>query len=99
MVKQHRLAAVALALGLLCGAVAGCTGRETAKSPPDKTATLLFSFTASTLDPHNDWAALRVGITETLVRLDENLSLQPLSLLGRTVATPQIINSTLLYHV
>jgi peptide/nickel transport system substrate-binding protein len=44
-----------------------------------KSVTLLFSFTTSNLDPHNSggWTNLRAGITETLVKLDEDLRLTP----------------------
>ncbi|WP_273124275.1 nickel ABC transporter substrate-binding protein [Bacillus weihaiensis] len=42
-----------------------------------KQLTLLFSFGSTTLDPHQDWMGVRAGIAETLVKLDEGLSIQP----------------------
>ncbi len=41
-----------------------------------KQLTLMLHFKSSTLDPHNDFTPLRAGITETLVKLDNDLKLQ-----------------------
>ncbi|WP_139489442.1 nickel ABC transporter substrate-binding protein [Brevibacillus dissolubilis] len=44
-----------------------------------KSLTLLFNFAASSLDPASDkkFISIRAGVTETLVKLDEKLGLQP----------------------
>lgn len=39
--------------------------------------TLIYHFKSGSLDPANDFVALKAGITETLVRLDENLEVHP----------------------
>ncbi|WP_150271611.1 nickel ABC transporter substrate-binding protein [Paenibacillus tepidiphilus] len=45
----------------------------------DKSLTLLFNVQSNTLDPHTDvnYTAVRAGIAETLVRISNDLSLQP----------------------
>lgn len=43
----------------------------------DKSLTLLFSFSSKTIDPHQDWMGVRAGIAETLVKIDEDLQIQP----------------------
>ncbi len=43
----------------------------------NKSLTLLFSFASKTIDPHQDWMGVRAGIAETLVKIDENLQIQP----------------------
>ncbi|MFC4601890.1 nickel ABC transporter substrate-binding protein [Cohnella hongkongensis] len=50
---------------------------EQSQSSDSKTATLIHSLPVDTLDPHNGWTALRAGVTETLVRLDENMQISP----------------------
>lgn len=71
--------------------VAGCSGNgETSGGSEGTTDTagsssaggtkelgLMFHFKSGTLDPSNDLVAVRAGIAETLVRLDENLEVQP----------------------
>ncbi|MGO4889986.1 nickel ABC transporter substrate-binding protein [Anaerobacillus sp. MEB173] len=42
-----------------------------------KSVTLLFSFASKTIDPHQDWMGVRAGIAETLVKIDEDLQIQP----------------------
>lgn len=67
-----------------CGAKAGggsgegtSAGSASQSESAVKKMTLLFHFKSSMLDPSNDLVAVRAGITETLVRLDENLAVQP----------------------
>ncbi|WP_100401040.1 nickel ABC transporter substrate-binding protein [Bacillus sp. FJAT-44742] len=43
----------------------------------DKSLTLLFSFGSDTLDPHLSWVPVRAGVTETLVKVNEDLELEP----------------------
>ncbi|QTH45473.1 ABC transporter substrate-binding protein [Cohnella sp. LGH] len=42
-----------------------------------KGVTIIHSLPVDTLDPHIGWTALRGGVTETLVRLDENMKIVP----------------------
>ena len=42
-----------------------------------KNITIIHSLPNDTLDPHNTWITLRAGITETLLRLDENMKVSP----------------------
>ncbi|MGM0845070.1 MAG: nickel ABC transporter substrate-binding protein [Bacillota bacterium] len=50
---------------------------ENQSSEEDKSLTMLFSFGSKTIDPHQDWMGVRAGIAETLVKIDENLEIQP----------------------
>ena len=53
-------------------------GEVTGKtSEINKSLTLLFSFPSKTIDPHQDWMGVRAGIAETLVKIDEDLQIQP----------------------
>lgn len=70
---------------VLLAFTAGCTNsNENAESaggkgtdPGEKSVTMLFSFASETIDPHQDWMGVRAGIAETLVRIDEDLKIQP----------------------
>ncbi|PUA36758.1 ABC transporter substrate-binding protein [Paenibacillus elgii] len=42
-----------------------------------KKLTLLYNFKSGSLDPHNGAIPLRMGVTETLVRMDEKLEVKP----------------------
>ncbi|MCT8137027.1 ABC transporter substrate-binding protein [Anaerobacillus sp. CMMVII] len=42
-----------------------------------KSVTLLYSFAPGSLDPHTESITVRAGITETLVKIDENLEIKP----------------------
>lgn len=60
----------------------GCNSQEkdlqsTGGATDDKSLTLLFSFPSKTIDPHQDWMGVRAGIAETLVKIDEDLNIQP----------------------
>ncbi|UOE96185.1 nickel ABC transporter substrate-binding protein [Alkalihalobacillus sp. LMS39] len=50
---------------------------KTVLQDEDKSLTLLFSFASKTIDPHQDAMGVRAGIAETLVKIDENLNIQP----------------------
>jgi len=52
------------------------TSTETKTQDDNKKVTVVFSFKSKDLDPHNIYTPLRTGITETLLKLDENLNLQ-----------------------
>lgn len=43
----------------------------------DKEITFLFNFASQTIDPHLDYTPLRAGVTETLVKLGEDLQIEP----------------------
>ena len=49
---------------------------EVTKAEP-KSVTLLYSFPPTSLDPHTESITVRAGITETLVKIDGNLEIQP----------------------
>jgi len=53
--------------------------KEAANEAQEKSLTFLFNFPTSTLDPHQDdnSTTVRAGITETLVKLNEDLELEP----------------------
>lgn len=73
---------VGILLVCLC-LLSACTtpSKETAKeNTTDKHLNFLYNFSTNSLDPHVDssYVPLRAGITETLVRLDEeNLTVAP----------------------
>lgn len=50
---------------------------ETNQESEEKSVSLLYSFAPESLDPHTDWITVRAGVTETLVKVDENLKIQP----------------------
>ncbi|WP_347553167.1 nickel ABC transporter substrate-binding protein (plasmid) [Pseudalkalibacillus hwajinpoensis] len=52
-------------------------GTKEEASGGDKSLTMLFSFASDSLDPHQDAIGVRAGITETLLKIDENLEIQP----------------------
>jgi peptide/nickel transport system substrate-binding protein len=52
------------------------TENDAAAELDDKHVTFMFSFKVGSLDPHNDMTPLRGGVTETLVKLDEDLNLE-----------------------
>ena len=70
---------------LLSGAVlaSGCTinvpyTNATGSAKEIKaTATILYHLKSPTFDPHLDWGPVRAGVTETLVRLNDSMRLQP----------------------
>ncbi|MFN7249968.1 MAG: ABC transporter substrate-binding protein [Anaerobacillus sp.] len=52
------------------------SNEEATKVEP-KSVTLVYSFAPTSLDPHTESITVRAGITETLVKIDENLEIQP----------------------
>ncbi|WP_044640324.1 nickel ABC transporter substrate-binding protein [Risungbinella massiliensis] len=66
---------VLLLVSVLCSLLTGCTSNEST-TQGNKKITLVMHFKSGKLDPHNDFAPLRSGITETLIKLDENGDLQ-----------------------
>ena len=56
------------------------TPKDATKQPAaseDKEVTFLFNFASQTIDPHLDYTPLRAGVTETLVKLGEDLTIEP----------------------
>ncbi|MNW35572.1 Nickel-binding periplasmic protein precursor [compost metagenome] len=55
------------------------SSENTATTSPvtKKELTFLFNFSSQTIDPHLDYTPLRAGVVETLVKLGEDLSIQP----------------------
>lgn len=65
-------------LTILVIILSACSNSTTSKgSIEKKSVNILFSFPSKTLDPHQDWIGVRAGIAETLVKMDENLVIQP----------------------
>ncbi|MCC5468027.1 nickel ABC transporter substrate-binding protein [Pelosinus baikalensis] len=64
----------------LCAAIlmSGCS-KDTNQlvNENDKKLTLIFNLKTGSLDPHNSEVALKAGVVETLVRLDDNLEVKP----------------------
>ncbi|WP_440108816.1 nickel ABC transporter substrate-binding protein [Paenibacillus sp. QZ-Y1] len=57
---------------------AGSSAQErTSTEATSKNITIIHSLPNDTLDPHNTWIALRAGVTETLLRLDEKMKVSP----------------------
>ncbi|WP_078552348.1 nickel ABC transporter substrate-binding protein [Bacillus alkalicellulosilyticus] len=64
-------------LALILVVATGCADQAESTETEDKSLTLLFSFASKSIDPHQDWIGVRAGIAETLVKIDENLDIQP----------------------
>jgi peptide/nickel transport system substrate-binding protein len=66
--------------GLLCFILILLAGCSTTKSienkEEEKKVTMIFSFKAANLDPHTGFIPIRAGITETLLKLDENSNIE-----------------------
>lgn len=71
-----------LIIGLLCFAfflTAGCSTNQASNGNADekkKDVKMIFSFKAANLDPHTGFLPIRAGITETLLKLDENSNIE-----------------------
>ncbi|WP_078427771.1 nickel ABC transporter substrate-binding protein [Alkalihalobacterium alkalinitrilicum] len=52
-------------------------GTDNSAKTEKKSITLLYSFASKTIDPHQDFMGVRAGIAETLVKIDQNLEIQP----------------------
>ncbi|TKD72204.1 nickel ABC transporter substrate-binding protein [Pseudalkalibacillus hwajinpoensis] len=81
MKNKKTIAGLLLALLLIitaCNNEAGTEEEEKDQSTSeDKSLTMLYSFASKTIDPHQDWMGVRAGIAETLVKIEENLEIQP----------------------
>ncbi|WP_420841233.1 nickel ABC transporter substrate-binding protein [Evansella clarkii] len=82
MIKKHVFMVLAVLLIFLTGCNNSGESENTAgtaepNGTEEKSLTLLYSFPSKTIDPHQDAMGVRAGIAETLVRIDENLQIQP----------------------
>ncbi|MGG3739421.1 nickel ABC transporter substrate-binding protein [Aeribacillus pallidus] len=73
----HIIFVILIIFGLTACTLEKTSTTETKDEHRKKTVTLLFSFGDSQLDPHLSWLPLRAGITETLVKLNDKLQLEP----------------------
>lgn len=55
----------------------GATPTAATNETKEKEVSFLFNFASQTIDPHQDYTPLRAGVTETLVKLGEDLKIQP----------------------
>ncbi|WP_458122557.1 nickel ABC transporter substrate-binding protein [Paenibacillus sp. Z6-24] len=79
--KRKGRQALGLTVLLLCIAILGaCSSPSSSAKEQGKHVSFLYNFSTNSLDPHVDssYVPIRAGITETLVRLDEdNLTVAP----------------------
>ncbi|MBN8208995.1 ABC transporter substrate-binding protein [Bacillus sp. NTK071] len=69
-------------IGLLVSLFTACSSSETKTSESStedsiKELTFLSNFPSETLDPHLNYTPVRAGVAETLVKINENLELEP----------------------
>lgn len=58
--------------------ISACSTTDSNDNTESKELSFLFNFPSQTIDPHLDYTPLRAGVTETLVKLnDEDLSIEP----------------------
>lgn len=77
---KNSLLKIFIVLLTVCLFSVGCSSAsKTSKNEEDKqkSVTILYSLVPASLDPHNEWVPIRAGITETLVKIDDNLQVQP----------------------
>lgn len=59
---------------------AGCSSKSEQAAEPaeekEKEVTMIFSFKSPNMDPHTGFTPIRAGVTETLLRLDENQKIE-----------------------
>lgn len=72
-----------LMISFLLVLLTGCTSNQETtekkdqQSSENKEITFLSNFPSETMDPHINWTALRAGVVETLVKINEELELEP----------------------
>ncbi|WP_338556811.1 nickel ABC transporter substrate-binding protein [Paenibacillus sp. KS-LC4] len=77
---MRKIISLSLFIGLLLLAAACSKGESTngeQAQTPVKELSFLFNFASQTIDPHLDYTPLRAGVVETLVKLGEDLQIQP----------------------
>jgi len=83
--KARSIMFTVLGMVLMLLVTAGCqqakpdsgNGSSAGTGGGNKKVTLIYHFKSGSLDPASDYIPLKAGVTETLVRLDENLEIQP----------------------
>jgi len=84
--KVKRKKSLLLSLLLATGMLLTACGQQEAPNPSVagevekaglKKAKMIIHFKTGSLDPHNSFYPLKYGVTETLVRMDENLEVKP----------------------
>ncbi|WP_191560520.1 nickel ABC transporter substrate-binding protein [Metabacillus idriensis] len=70
-------------IGLFILTAAGCSAENSSSTAEgdkteakNKNVTMIFSFKSANLDPHTGFVPIRAGITETLLKLDENSNIE-----------------------
>ncbi|WP_338777745.1 nickel ABC transporter substrate-binding protein [Metabacillus sp. FJAT-52054] len=74
MKKKYSLG---LIISLLLVFSTACTSQQSQGNEKKKELTFLSNFPSETLDPHLNFTPVRAGISETLIKVDENQELEP----------------------
>ncbi|BCB05276.1 nickel ABC transporter substrate-binding protein [Bacillus sp. KH172YL63] len=64
-------------IGFIVLFAAACSSSEKAETEEKKELTFLSKFPSDTMDPHLNYTPVRAGIAETLVKINEELKLEP----------------------
>ncbi|MGP1908966.1 nickel ABC transporter substrate-binding protein [Metabacillus sp. JX24] len=71
---------IAILIGLFILAAAGCSAEKSKADPEkeekDKKVSMIFSFKSPNMDPHTGFTPIRAGVTETLLKLDEDSKIE-----------------------
>ncbi|MRX72408.1 ABC transporter substrate-binding protein [Bacillus lacus] len=74
---MKKLLVVLFSISFLAVSAACTNSQETGNGEEEKAITFLSNFPSDTLDPHLNWTPLRAGMVETLVKINEDLELEP----------------------
>ncbi|MCA0987362.1 nickel ABC transporter substrate-binding protein [Guptibacillus algicola] len=79
---MKKIMTMGLVLGLFVSLITACSSSETSGSPSSsekdtKEVTFLSNFPSETLDPHLNYTPVRAGVAETLVKINEDMELEP----------------------
>ncbi len=77
LLKKSYISYILLIFVIVFSSACSSSSTSSQENENKKSVKLLFSFASKTLDPHQDWMGVRAGIAETLVKIDENLKIQP----------------------
>lgn len=80
MQTQRKITMILVLCTVLFVSACSSTPKDATTQPAatkDKEVTFLFNFASQTIDPHQDYTPLRAGVTETLVKLGEDLQIEP----------------------
>lgn len=71
---------IAILIGMFILAAAGCSAEKSQsnqeKDEKDKKVTMIFSFKSPNMDPHTGFTPIRAGVTETLLKLDQDSAIE-----------------------